>query len=701
LRTADGIETALPAVTVAANDIAALDVGKVIASAAPQLAGGYGSVVFRYTAPVSRALYAAEMVQLPGTPIEFHLDAFPQAPKPMTGGREGIWWLPRDSTKDWLVLANTSDSSLTAKLTFYESSGKAWRQPLRLGPRQTARLSVRSLIQQRGLEGSFGGISVDAGARAADLDSAHFVYDDATGFLALMKMFDHNPSATPSERSLTNRQWTIRAPMLPLANPDPALALPAGTTLKPAIFLRNASANTYTAQITFNWRSESITGKSVIPIPLKSSVTTVVDVGALQANGTIPASAQWAWVSITAPVRPDDLLAVATSFDATGRLGAQTPFSDQAANHWEGGMWEVDTNHDTLIAVGNAGPSALKAQVTLYYNSGKDKYYLERALDRDEQLWVDLNKVIRDQIPDKNGTRISPDVMSGTYELDSLGDEKSDGLFEGKLVVDKTYGYAVHGCGDCCPHEFDQRYLVQDPLDLAVNGKSNPNQTAWGIDACTGKAVLLQPSSWNTGDQNVATVDSNGLVTAKGAGSTTDTAYVKNMVPNSKGYCTYYTVPAIGTVNVANVLVPTSLSIVAGTSKTTTEASCSAGQYGTGCGMGRSFTYQVNDQFGSPMRVAGLAVWDEINTTSPNNLNISGYQTTCAPPNTGPCGAVTDTNGQFQENPGLTVCSTVCRVNNACVHGGPTNATQKVHVGSAIITQSLSYYCDHVTVNGQ
>jgi hypothetical protein len=129
-------------------------------------------------------------------------------------------------------------------------------------------------------------------------------------------------------------------------------------------------------------------------------------------------------------------------------------------------MWEVDANHDTIIAVGNAGPSALKAQVTLYYNSGKDKYYLERTLGRDEQLWMDLNKIIRDQIPDKNGTRISLDVMSGTYELDSLGDEKSDGLFEGKLVVDKTYGYAVHGCGDCCPHEFDFRYIVQDPLDL-------------------------------------------------------------------------------------------------------------------------------------------------------------------------------------------------------------------------------------------
>jgi hypothetical protein len=149
------------------------------------------------------------------------------------------------------------------------------------------------------------------------------------------------------------------------------------------------------------------------------------------------------------------------------------------------------------------------------------------------------------------------------------------------------------------------------------------------------------------------------------------------------------------------VQIPTSLSIVTGTNSTTAEASCSAGSAGTGCGMSRTFTYQVNDQAGQPIHFAGLQVWDAISVTSPNNLLINSFQTTCTPANTGPCGVVTDSNGQFKEQPGLSVCSTVCRVNNACTTGGPTNATQTVHVGSASITQQLSYYCDHITVNGQ
>jgi len=150
------------------------------------------------------------------------------------------------------------------------------------------------------------------------------------------------------------------------------------TTLQPAIFLRNASASAYTAQVTFNWRSGTTTGKSTTAVPLQPYATNMVDVAALQAQGTIPASAQWAYVSVTAPIQPDSLLAVAASYDATGKLGAQTPFSDQVANHWEGGKWEVDANHNTIIAVGNAGITASKAQITFYYNSGQGKYQVEQ-----------------------------------------------------------------------------------------------------------------------------------------------------------------------------------------------------------------------------------------------------------------------------------------------------------------------------------
>jgi hypothetical protein len=148
------------------------------------------------------------------------------------------------------------------------------------------------------------------------------------------------------------------------------------------------------------------------------------------------------------------------------------------------------------------------------------------------------------------------------------------------------------------------------------------------------------------------------------------------------------------------IQVPTKLSIISGTDSTTAEASCPVGSL-TGCGMHRSFTYQIMDQQtpAQPINTGSLQFWDVLQTTSPNNLGISGYLTTC-PGNTGPCGVTTSLDGRFQEA-NLGVCSTVCRVNNACTTGGPTNANQTWHIGTYAIVQQISYYCNHVTVNGQ
>jgi len=163
------------------------------------------------------------------------------------------------------------------------------------------------------------------------------------------------------------------------------------------------------------------------------------------------------------------------------------------------------------------------------------------------------------------------------------------------------------------------------------------------------------------------------------------------------------TVTASGkTSNSSNFLiqVPTSLSIVAATSTTTQESSCETSGGLTGCGVTRSFTYQVNDQNGNPIQAGGLPVWDAITTTSPNNLNLTSYATTCGGP--GPCGPVTTAAGQFGEDaPGLTVCAPACHLLNSCNTGGPTDANQVWHIGPGSITQQLSYYCDHILVNGQ
>jgi hypothetical protein len=79
LRLANGQEYSLALVTIAPSDVATVDVSQELSNIASPLleqAGTYGSVVFRFTSPFARNLYAAVMIHEVGQPIGYHVDAF-------------------------------------------------------------------------------------------------------------------------------------------------------------------------------------------------------------------------------------------------------------------------------------------------------------------------------------------------------------------------------------------------------------------------------------------------------------------------------------------------------------------------------------------------------------------------------------------------------------------------------------------------
>jgi hypothetical protein len=528
LRTPDGTETALPAVTIKRGDVVSLDLSDALLKSSPQLVGAYGSLVLRYRAMVHRALNAAVLVRLDQRPVAFHLDARFRSSTPTRASREGIWWLPRESVTDFLILTNSGDRQLNSGLTLYDSGGKAWHQTVSLGSRQTQRLSVRSLLQKSGLTGSYGGIKFDPADTAESLDSAHLLFDEQGGFAANMNIFYHDPDVPLSSHLFGGvKEWTTRAPMLALSAPDPALAFPAGTTLQPKVFVRNTSTNTYTAHLRFNWRSASTTGKtSAIGIVLKPNATHVVNVASLQAQNLIPADAHWAAVILSAPIQPDDLMAVAASYDQTGRYGAQTPFSDQLASHWEGGKWEADSMHNSLVTIGNGGNKPARAELTLLYNRGNEQYQIVQPLAPGEQTLVDFGKLIRGQIPDKDGHVLPPDLTFGAYRLRDLADPAAGGLYEGKLIVDKTNGHAAYGCMICCGPEFPT--MEFDPINVIIAAYESkvvqaPNSCGGGTQNVTGDFP-----TWWTNNTSIATANGN-KVTGVAGGTTTTNAQSKPM----------------------------------------------------------------------------------------------------------------------------------------------------------------------------
>lgn len=47
-------------------------------------------------------------------------------------------------------------------------------------------------------------------------------------------------------------------------------------------------------------------------------------------------------------------VAIASSGDAGGRYNVETPFSDTVGNHFAGGEWRADANHNQIIVVTNS-----------------------------------------------------------------------------------------------------------------------------------------------------------------------------------------------------------------------------------------------------------------------------------------------------------------------------------------------------------
>ena len=71
-------------------------------------------------------------------------------------------------------------------------------------------------------------------------------------------------------------------------------------------------------------------------------------------------------------MQPDDVIAIAASYDATGRYGAQTPFSDQLNSYMAAGKWLADSLHDSIITV--AGPPLRFWQRWELMSSPRDRF---------------------------------------------------------------------------------------------------------------------------------------------------------------------------------------------------------------------------------------------------------------------------------------------------------------------------------------
>ncbi len=542
LRLFDGTEIPLTAITVPAATVGTIDLHEALMNAHPEVMGSsnpYGSMVLRYSSAFNSNLYASVMVHDDGHPILYHLDGTTIAPEFKRGYLEGIWWLPKVTTQGYFVLANLSSQQQAGHLVLYRPNGQPWREDITLAPRETQRFPLRNLIAQSGFPDTYGGIAFETDRSAGFVSSSLLLFDEPSGFAATMKMFDHNPvTARETHDYARTGVWTTRAPMLALTHPDAALLLPVDTVLKPKLMLRNTTNAPLKAKLSLHWKRAEEAGRVQLPeLTLGPNETRIVDVGALQEQGLIPLSAAWAQVTLSADAAPDNLMAVATSYDENLRYGAQTPFSDQMALHLEGGAWQVDQYHDSLIAAGNGSNHDITARLTFFFDGGSKSYQIEHTIPAQDQLWVDVGKLIRDRTPDKSGTVLPVDLQTGAYQLMDISSHPTPSLYEGKVVTDKQWGHATYGCMICCGDDL----ISQSPFNINVGEDALIGVQAQ--DSCSAAPVDITEYfdfwSMNTAilTRNASTYMGHGVSLGSTAISARGTSIPKGRDADSRAVC--------------------------------------------------------------------------------------------------------------------------------------------------------------------
>jgi len=533
LRIASGQELSLAPVTVAPQHVVSLNLRNLAQEDARILnySGSFGSAVFRFSGMSAVNVFAATIVRHEGEPIDFHFDADEAgATYYKMGGLEGVWWLPVRSSTDYLILSNPSEKALSGSL-FLSTLSQNRRVPISIGAGQTKRVNIRQALGPSNIS-AIGGLTLSLPGNES-LSATQIVFDEVTGLAAIMKLFDRDPDDKPTNH-------VLRAPMMALSQPDYGLGFPNGTRLIPHVFLRNAGVTQMQVALTVDWRSETQTGELAPPaLTLSPGEVRVVSLMEPQKSGQIPANANWGVVNLSYAGRRADLVAVATSYDQNHRYGLQTPFSENVSQKWAGGMWHVDSTHNTLITTGNAGTEPTTAEVTLFYNGGKRRYRLQKMLPPGQQLWLDVGRLIHDQLPDSDGNTLAPDTMTGSYELRDLDHQTVGQLYEGKLVIDKTYGHAAYGCGTCCGYGIPT--LLPDPFGGPA-GINNIDEMD-SVEQCGGDTVDLADDAydWNSSNTAVATLPTKTLHTvATGSATGNATVYVQADKPAPRCPMAYY-----------------------------------------------------------------------------------------------------------------------------------------------------------------
>jgi hypothetical protein len=289
--------------------------------------------------------------------------------------------------------------------------------------------------------------------------------------------------------------------------------------------VHNTSSQQISYLVRLDWTGiDGKPGSAVLaPALIASKETQLLSLRDLQNGGPLPADAHWATVSITAVCQPEDLIAMTASYDSTMRYGAQNPFSDYLGFHLDGGKWEVDATHNSISTIGNGTDDTVGVNLTLFYGNPVQKYEIVRQLGPHERMSVDFSELIRMHLPDSNGKILPDDLSWGSYRVRETNRKGFGALFEGKVIVDKTFGSVTYGCFICAGYS-DTGVFDPNSTIFGISDLSYPEITATNGNSGATEYVTGYYNSWWTDNSGIASAPSWATWQGNNIGSTSGRA---------------------------------------------------------------------------------------------------------------------------------------------------------------------------------
>ncbi len=225
-----------------------------------------------------------------------------------------------------------------------------------------------------------------------------------------------------------------------------------------------------------------------------------------------------------------DILAGIGSTDQTGNyvfpvIPSAAYMGGARASHY----WLADGGFDTMYTLWNPEPDAQELLVTLKYGKNGESYKLPVTLESRASAMIDIGELIRTRQLDQDGKLLPADVKQGSLVVSGAASEPED-------AIDVVVGMGIYnptkatcGSGWLYCDGFVSPFMNPANFVLAIN---NTKQLELGYNDNSGWQYDVSSwSQWSSNNSQVISVDSGGLATGVGSGSTAINAFDPYYVP--------------------------------------------------------------------------------------------------------------------------------------------------------------------------